>query len=148
LPVTRNTLLTKTTPIEQPTTKGYLDEVCRAVQDGVRVAGWLAWSFLDAWEWREGCVCVCVVCVCASHANAHTARARAAFWLARTITLHAADNEMRVPRRTHPRKTKRYTQRFGVVHVAYADGSLARSPKVSALWLSKHFFEGGAAKMG
>jgi hypothetical protein len=33
---------------------------------------------------------------------------------------------------------------MGIVRVAYEDGSLARTPKSSALWLSKHFFAGSA----
>jgi hypothetical protein len=33
---------------------------------------------------------------------------------------------------------------MGIVHVNYADGSLARTPKASAQWLSKHFFTAGS----
>jgi hypothetical protein len=33
----------------------YLNEICRAIRDSkVRIIGWLAWSFMDGWEWREG----------------------------------------------------------------------------------------------
>ncbi|KAI8467355.1 MAG: glycoside hydrolase superfamily [Monoraphidium minutum] len=73
--------------------RSYLDSVCRAVKASrVRLIGWYAWSFLDAWEWREG-----------------------------------------------------YTTKFGVVRVEYKGGSLAREPKASALWLSRHFFGANGA---
>ena len=63
--------------------------------DGAKVVGWFAWSFLDSWEWREG-----------------------------------------------------YTTKFGIVRVDYSPGAgLARAPKSSARWLSRHFFGQGAARM-
>lgn len=36
--------------------------------------------------------------------------------------------------------TDGFRTRFGLVHVDYAGGSLARTPKDSALWLSRHFW--------
>lgn len=37
-----------------------------------------------------------------------------------------------------------YTTKFGIVRVSYDDGSLSRTPKASALWLSRHVFNGSA----
>eukprot|EP00775_Hariotina_reticulata_P009277 gene9277-9442_t len=34
--------------------RSYLDSVCEAAADGVRVIGWYAWSFMDSFEWTDG----------------------------------------------------------------------------------------------
>lgn len=49
------------------------------------------------------------------------------------------------PPPTH--KQNSYTTKFGIVHVDYEGGTLARTPKSSALWLSRHFFSQGASRM-
>jgi beta-glucosidase/6-phospho-beta-glucosidase/beta-galactosidase len=36
--------------------------------------------------------------------------------------------------------TEGYTARYGIVHVDRASQALERNPKLSALWLSQHFF--------
>jgi beta-glucosidase/6-phospho-beta-glucosidase/beta-galactosidase len=39
--------------------------------------------------------------------------------------------------------TDGYSRKFGIVHIAFDDG-LKRTPKVSARWLSQHFFKRSA----
>ncbi|WIA44472.1 hypothetical protein OEZ86_007218 [Tetradesmus obliquus] len=34
--------------------KGYLDYLCKAISEGVKVSTYFAWSFMDNFEWREG----------------------------------------------------------------------------------------------
>uniref|UniRef100_A0A383WHZ0 beta-glucosidase n=1 Tax=Tetradesmus obliquus TaxID=3088 RepID=A0A383WHZ0_TETOB len=34
--------------------KGYLDYLCKAISEGVKVNTYFAWSFMDNFEWREG----------------------------------------------------------------------------------------------
>jgi len=34
--------------------RSYLNSVCEAAADGVRVIGWYAWSFMDGFEWTDG----------------------------------------------------------------------------------------------
>lgn len=34
--------------------QGYIDEACKAKNNGVRLSHYFVWSFMDNWEWREG----------------------------------------------------------------------------------------------
>eukprot|EP00879_Flechtneria_rotunda_P007225 GHRR01007582.1.p1 GENE.GHRR01007582.1~~GHRR01007582.1.p1 ORF type:complete len:500 (+),score=122.40 GHRR01007582.1:150-1649(+) len=34
--------------------KGYIEEACKAINNGVRLTHYFAWSLTDNWEWREG----------------------------------------------------------------------------------------------
>lgn len=71
-----------------------------------------------------------------------------------SILVSTQTTRRRLPKQTQQTKTNAgkhkqwrqgYTERFGVVHVDFNGGTLARTPKRSALWLAEHFFGPGAA---
>ncbi|KAI8476683.1 MAG: glycoside hydrolase superfamily [Monoraphidium minutum] len=41
-------------PLRTKYFRGYIDEVCKAQQSGVRLTHYYIWSFVDNWEWKEG----------------------------------------------------------------------------------------------
>jgi hypothetical protein len=70
--------------------RGYLQYLCDALAEGIKVQAYFAWSILDNFEWLEG-----------------------------------------------------YTQRFGLVHVAFGTPQLTRTIKDSGHYLARHFFRVG-----
>lgn len=120
-----------------PTRRGYLDGVCRAVaDDSVNLSAYFAWSLIDNFEWNE---------------------VRAARdWRIRNDSIWSTMAGVYVFDEASPGhapaacphtpacvvlQPQGYRPRFGIVHVDRKSRTMRRYPKLSAYWLSHHFFK-------